>query len=155
VSRIRALEELPKRTLTLGENVAKWMKQLVHRAAMSSFLNAEVVNHCARLASEAFMEEDYHASASLLFCLRFTAQAFPALCRHEETMDTITEFIVGCRASKSAKAKQEIEQHEILTTLCFILSSAVSISFPVAKVIIDHLRNASSFPASPIRCFLY
>jgi hypothetical protein len=59
----RALDELPKRTKSLGDAVSKWDKTLVRRCAMGDFMNVEVVNHCVLIAH-------LNAAPKCSFCFR-------------------------------------------------------------------------------------
>jgi len=123
-ARSRALDELPKRTKSLGDAVSVWVKNLVRRCAMGDFINVDVVSHCVLLAQECFFENDIPACASLLACVKTASTTFPSLCATKKTFVTLTELFSECRSVSDSEKKKEIEESGIVTALSSILSAA-------------------------------
>lgn len=121
-ARTRALDELPKRTKSLGDGVSVWVKNLVKRCAMGSSLNSEVVHHCVLLAHECFRDDDVPACGALLATVKTAVDIFPALGSNPETYSTLTELFSACREA-SGDIKKELQSMEIVTVLSSILSS--------------------------------
>jgi hypothetical protein len=125
-ARARALEDLPKRTKSLGDAVSLWVKNLARRCVMGDFVNAEIVNHCVLLAQECFAEGDIPACTALLSPVKLVADIFPALCAVPKTFTTLTEVFSECRNATDAEAKREIQETSIITTLSSIMSAAAA-----------------------------
>jgi hypothetical protein len=123
-ARSRALDELPKRTRPLGDDVSKWVRHLVDRLAMGSFLNIEVVNHCLLLAQEAFAEEDYHVASGFLACIKLAARSCPSIIRHEKAFETVAEMFSDSRSKQASD--DGADKFGILTTLSYVLAAASS-----------------------------
>jgi hypothetical protein len=123
-ARGRALDELPKRTKTLGDPVSNWVKNLVRRCAMGDFLNVEVVNHCVLIAQECFFENDVPACGALLACIKIASSTFPALCGTKKTFTNLTELFSECRTVASSEIKKEVQESGIVTCLSSTLSAA-------------------------------
>lgn len=125
-ARKHALDELPKRTKSLGNGVSEWIKQLVSRCCMSYFLNTETVHHAVLLAQELFRENDIESTMIMLSCVKVAVEIFPALGAREETFVTLTELFSDCRQETSMKVKKKLNSSDIVTGLSAILSVASS-----------------------------
>ena len=136
-ARMRALDELPKRTKSLSDDVSSWVKNLVRRCAMGSTLNAEVVGHCVLLAQECFREDDIPSCAAFLSCVKTACEAFPPLCSSAETFTTLTELFSETLAVEDPELKREVEESGIVTALSAILSKTVSSGEVSSVSIID------------------
>jgi hypothetical protein len=135
-ARIRALDELPKRTKALGNTVSDWIRGVVKRCAMSDFLNCEVINHCVLLAQECFKENDVSSCAILLTCVQTAVAIFPPLGAFEETFTTLTEIFADCRLEKNVDIKNTMDSFGIVTSLSSILSIASSAKSTIVVSII-------------------
>jgi hypothetical protein len=133
-ARARALDDLPKRTKSLGDAVSSWVKNLVRRCAMGDFMNAEVTKHCVQLAQEAFAASDIPACSALLSCVKIASNTFPALCGTKETFHMMTELFSESRTTSSAETKKEIEECGIVTCLSSTLSAAAPVRASGSKV---------------------
>lgn len=122
-TRIRALDDLPKRTKSLGDAVSQWVRQLVRRCNMGDFLNADTVDHCVLLAQECFFEKDIPACAALLASVKTAVSIFPTLCSPPKTLATLTELLSDALAVKSGDDKAEIEESGVVSALSSLLSS--------------------------------
>lgn len=125
-ARIRAMEELPKRVKTVGDDVSGWVKVLVQRCGMGDFINAEIVGHCVLLAQECFYENDLPAMATFLACVKTASSIFPSLCGQKKTFVTLQELFSECRSTNEPDKEKEIEELGFVTCLSSILSSAAS-----------------------------
>lgn len=123
-ARARALDELPKRTKSLGNGVSEWIRDVVKKCAMSDFLNYEIVNHCAMLAQECFKENDVSSTAAFLTTVKTAVEIFPALGASDETFVTLTELFADCRVESNKDVKAELESFGVVTGLSSILSIA-------------------------------
>lgn len=123
-ARIRALDELPKRTKSLGNGVSDWIRDLVKRCSMSDFLNAEIINHCVLLAQECFKQDNVPCTAVMLSCVKTAVEIFPSLGATDETFVTLTELFADCRQESKADIKNELEAYDVITSLSSILSLA-------------------------------
>lgn len=124
-TRARALDDLPKRTKSLGDGVSAWVKNLVRRCNMGDFINEEVIAHCAMLAQECFAAQDIAACHAFLVSVKTASDIFPSLCGQPQTLRTLTELFSDCRAVTSGALKKELDGAEIVTTLSGILSGAI------------------------------
>ena len=146
-ARRRALDELPKRTKSLGDAVVDWTKQLVRRCAMGSSLNASVIRQCVVLAQEALKEDDVVATAALVSCVQTTTEIFPALCA--SSFETLTDIFSECRAAGD-DIKKELEESGVVTALSAILSATVASGkvsmLHALSVILSATRRVGSHP---------
>lgn len=133
-ARARALDELPKRTKTLGDAVSTWVKNLVRRCSMGDFINADVIGHCVLLAQESFYEKDLGACAALLVSVKTAVSLFPALCSEPKTFETLSELFSECRAVSDKGFKKTVEESGILTALSSILPKAAPLVTGLGKV---------------------
>lgn len=69
-ARKRAFDEIPKRTKSLGDTAAAWVKSLARRCAMGYFLNVKIVNRCILLTQECFHEDHIQECADFLSCVK-------------------------------------------------------------------------------------
>lgn len=122
-ARIRALDELPKRTKALGGPVSEWVKNLVRRCAMGNFWNADILSHCILVAQQCFHEGDIPAASALLASAREALSIFPSLCQTSKTFATLTEFFSACRAATDL-TKNHVHGQGLITALSSILSMA-------------------------------
>jgi len=136
-ARIRAFDELPKRTKSLGSAAQSWVKTLARRCAMGAFINAESIEHCTILAQECFEGEDCEASAGFLECVKLGTSIFPSLGSTTEGFKNLVEFFDHCRTAElTSTQKKEMKQYGLVTSLSEILArsgnakSAVSASHP-------------------------
>ena len=126
-ARARALDELPKRTKSLGEATTLWIKNLVRRCSMGDFINVNIAAECARLAHECFGEQDIGACAALLASVKTIIDVFPSLGGLPETFANLTELFSECRAVTDKHIKKDVTQAGILTTLSSILAKVTPI----------------------------
>ena len=143
-ARARALEELPKRTRSLGDGVAPWVKNLVKRCAMGSSLNCEIVRHCVLLAHECFRNDDVSACGAFLATVKIAVDVFPALGSHVETYSTLTELFSECRAAKG-DIKKELINLGIVTVLSSILSAITAANPRKIMVRLFYLLHSWTF----------
>ena len=122
-ARLRAFDELPKRTKGLGTAAQSWVKTLTRRCAMGAFLNAESIEHCIILSQECFENNDCEASAVFLECIKFATSIFPSLGSTEEVFKNLMEFFEASRASHlSSGMKKGLEKFGLVTTLSGIMA---------------------------------
>lgn len=124
-ARIRAFDELPKRTKSLGDTTAAWVKTLARRCAMGHFVNAEVVHHCIILAQECFDQGEVAESAEFLACVKTFVDIYPSLGAGEEGFKSLQELFTDCRA-KTGKEKKVVEEFNMITTLSAILAKVAT-----------------------------
>jgi hypothetical protein len=123
-ARVRAFDELPKRTKSLGDSTSAWVKMLARRCAMGNFLNVEIINDCILLAQECFRGGHIPECAEFLTCVRTAVEIYPALGGTKEGFGTLMELFGECRAGSSSKTKKIIEEYDVVTTLSSILAAA-------------------------------
>jgi hypothetical protein len=123
-ARVRAFDELPKRTKSLGDATSAWVKMLSRRCAMSNFLNVEIVNQCIVLAQECFQGGHIRECAEFLTCVKTAVDIYPALGGTKEGFGTLMELFGECRAGSSSKTKKLIGEYDLVTTLSSILAAA-------------------------------
>ncbi|KAL7541882.1 hypothetical protein ACHAXR_011327 [Thalassiosira sp. AJA248-18] len=123
-ARVRAFDELPKRTKSLGTAAQSWVKTLARRCAMGAFLNAESIEHCIMLSQECFESEDCQASCGFLECVKLATSAFPSLGSTEEGFKNLVEFFDASRTTThlSSSLKKEMEKYGMVTMLSEILA---------------------------------
>jgi len=136
-TRNRALEDLPKRTKSLGDAVSSWVKNLVRRCNMGDFINGETVAHCVLLAHECFHEKDVPACAALLGSVKTAVAFFPSLCSPSKTLSTLRELLSDSLAVTSGRLKTDLDKYGIVTALSSILSSVSPSRFSTRKVSFD------------------
>ena len=127
-ARTRALDELPKRTKSLGDAAASWVRTLVRRTAMGHFVNIDTVHHAILLAHECLSGGDYQGCGIFLECLNSITAAFPSLCANKEDFANLLELFTECRGVTNAKAKEQVKQLELVTTLSCIVAAAAQAS---------------------------
>lgn len=120
-ARSRALDELPKRTKSLGSSASTWIKTLARRCAMGYFINSEIITHCALIAQEAFNEHEYLVCRALLESVNTGVALFPSI-TGKEASESLTELFAECRGSLSSNKKRQIKDYGILTTLSEMLA---------------------------------
>jgi hypothetical protein len=119
-ARIRALEELPKRTKALGDTVADWVKNLVKRCAMGDSLNADVVCECIRLAKGCLLDNNIAACGAMLATVQMTVNIFPSICT-PILIGELASLFLQCR-SLTGTVKKTLHTSGIVTALSCILS---------------------------------
>lgn len=127
-ARTRALDELPKRTKSLGEATASWVRTLVRRTAMGHFVNIDTVHHAILLAHECLSGGDYQGCGIFVACLNSIAAAFPSLCANKEDFSNLLELFTECRGVTNPKAKEQVKQLELITTVSSIVALAAQAS---------------------------
>lgn len=132
-ARVRAFDELPKRTKTLGDSTAAWVKSLARRCAMGHFLNAEVVRDCVVLAQECFENGDIPECADFLACVKTAVDIYPALGGTKDAFEGLMELFTACRAVSPSKTKKIIAEYNLVTTLSTILSVVAPASMASAR----------------------
>ncbi len=130
-ARIRAFDELPKRTKSLGDSTAAWVKSLARRCAMGNFLNAEVVQNCIILSQECFVSGDIAESAEFLSCVKTAVDVYPSLGAGKEGFETLQELFNECRAA-SGQTKKLVEDYNMVTTLSGILAKVAPARMTIA-----------------------
>jgi len=121
-ARSRALDDLPKRTKSLGPSAASWIKSLARRCSMGYFLNAEIIAHCIILAQEAFNERNFPVCMAFLESVKVASNIYPSLGSTKESFETLVELFGHCRGSLTIEEKKKMKQTGILTTLSAILA---------------------------------
>lgn len=151
-SRLRALDELPKRTKGLGGEAQSWVKTLARRCAMGAFLNVESIEHCIILSQECFEAEDCKVSALFLDCIKLAILIFPSIGSTKKGFQNLVEFFDATRTtSTSSSMKRDMEKYEMVTTLSDILARCGTASRPMLAssktdgVDIDFEDNKSSY----------
>lgn len=82
-TRDRAFDELPKRTKSLGNATAAWVKSLGRRCAMGGFINEDIVLHCIMMAQECYHQEDIECTMIFLRAIKlpgYSMRTDPAPC---------------------------------------------------------------------------
>ena len=125
-ARIRAFDELPKRTKGLGNVTSSWVKSLARRCAMGTFLNAESIEHCIILAQECFEAGDCEAASLFLLCVKTATSIFPALGATKEGFKNLVEFFEACRTDVTPATKKDMDKFGIVTVISDILAKAAS-----------------------------
>jgi hypothetical protein len=137
-ARSRALDELPKRTKSLGSSASSWIKSLGRRCAMGHFVNVDTITHCILLAQEAFHEKDFQVCMALLECVKVAVNVYPSLGGTEEGFETLVEMFSDCRDSLKGDEEKDMKEMGILTTLSSVLAtvtpSRISPTKSVSKV---------------------
>ena len=121
-ARARALEELPKRTKSLGSQTASWIKVLARRCAMGNFVNVDTVTHCILLAQEALRERDFQVTMAFLECVKIAVNIYPSLGGTREGFETLVELFGECRSSLKGNEAEDAKETGILTTIIGILA---------------------------------
>ena len=127
-ARTRALDELPKRTKSLGDTTASWVRTLARQTAMGHFVNVENVHHLILLAQECLTEGDYAGCGIFLSSLKSITDVFPSLCAKKEDFGNVLEVFSECRGVTSPKAKEQVLQLQLVTTASSIVASAAQAS---------------------------
>ena len=123
-ARSRAFDELPKRTKSLGEQAASWIKTLARRCAMGQFMNGEIVHHSILLAQESFCEGNFQACMQFLHCVKSASMFYPSLCSEKKDFGTLLELFSECRTITTSKIKNDLGKSGIVTILSSILAEA-------------------------------
>jgi hypothetical protein len=123
-ARVRALDELPKRTMSLGDATSNWVKTLSRRTAMGYFANVDVVHHVILLAQECLHEGDYEGSSIFMSSLKSLTDAFPSLSSKKDDFMNLLELFTECRSITNPKAKKEIQKFELITKTSSIVAAA-------------------------------
>ncbi len=122
-ARLRAFDELPKRTKGLGPLAQSWVKMLARRCAMGAFLNAECIEHCIMLSQECFEAENCEVSALFLDCIKMATSIFPSLGSTRNGFQNLVDFFDVCRTSSlSPSMKRDMEKYGVVTSLSEILA---------------------------------
>jgi hypothetical protein len=122
-ARLRAFDELPKRTKGLGTAAQSWVKMLARRCAMGAFLNAECIEHCIMLSQECFEAENCEVSALFLDCIKMATSIFPSLGSTRNGFQNLVDFFDICRTSSlSTSMKRDMEKYGVVTSLSEILA---------------------------------
>lgn len=122
-ARLRAFDELPKRSKGLGSAAQSWVKMLARRCAMGAFLNAECIEHCIMLSQECFETGDCEVSALFLDCIKMATSIFPSLGSTKNGFQNLVEFFDVCRTSSmTTSMKREMEKYGVVTMLSEILA---------------------------------
>jgi hypothetical protein len=126
-ARLRALDELPKRTKSLGNATSSWVRSMTRRCAMGSFINSESIEHCILLAQECFESGDCEAASHFLRCVKIATSIFPALGGTKEGFENLAEFFDLSRTTVMTSAmKKDMEKFGIVTMISDILAKAAS-----------------------------
>lgn len=125
-ARVRAFEELPKRTKSLGDATCAWVKALARRCAMGDFLNKSIIQQCIAMAQECLRGDDIPAASAFLSCVKAASIVFPSLCGGREGFNQLIEMFMECRVVRSGKQKKEIDKCGIVTALCSILAAGAA-----------------------------
>ena len=131
-ARLRAFDELPKRTRSLGTAAQSWVKTLARRCAMGAFLNADSVEHCTMLAQECFEAEECETASAFLDCVKFGVGVFPSLGSTEKGFKNLVELFDLCRTTTKlgSEMKKEVEKFGIVTTLSEVLARSGTAAKP-------------------------
>jgi hypothetical protein len=125
-ARSRAIEELPKRTKSLGSSTSSWIKSLARRCSMGNFVNAETITHCILLAQEALRERDFQATMAFLETVKIAINIYPSLGGTKEGFETLVELFSECRNSLKSSEADDAKEVGILSTLIGILAAVTS-----------------------------
>ncbi|KAK1741948.1 sister chromatid cohesion protein PDS5 [Skeletonema marinoi] len=126
-ARLRALDELPKRTKSLGNATSSWVRSMARRCAMGSFINSESIDTCIMLSQECFEAGDCEAASHFLRCVKIATSIFPAIGGTKECFKTLAEFFDLCRTTVMTSAmKKDMEKFGIVTIISDILAKAAS-----------------------------
>jgi len=120
-ARSRALNDLPKRTQSLGPSASSWVRSLAKRCAMGYFFNAEIILHCIQLAQESFNEGEFEVCRSFLDSSMSALSVFPNMVT-KEMNDMLVEFFGECRESHHREDRKQIDELDIVTRLSSILA---------------------------------
>lgn len=120
-ARSRALNDLPKRTQSLGPSASSWIRSLAKRCAMGHFFNAEIISHCIQLAQESFNEGEFQVCRSFLDSSMSALSVFPNMVT-KEMNDMLVEFFGECRESHHREDRKQIDELDIVTRLSTILA---------------------------------
>jgi len=132
-SRLRAFDELPKRTKGLGGAAQSWVKTLARRCAMGAFLDIESIEHCIILSQECFEAEDCEASTLFLDCIKLAVSIFPSLGSSKKGFQNLVEFFDASRTtSTSSSMKRDMEKYGVVTMLSDILARCGTVSRPTS-----------------------
>lgn len=123
-ARSRALDELPKRTKSLGDSTVAWVKTLARRCAMGHFINVDVIHDCIILAQECFHGGHIPECSEFLRCVKTAVEIYPALGGTKEGFKTLMELFGECRAGVSSNTRKQVEEYDIVTMLSSILAAA-------------------------------
>lgn len=122
-ARMRAFDELPKRTKGLGPGAQGWIRSLARRCAMGAFVNAEAIEHCIILSQECFESDDVRTAACFLEGVKLATTIFPQLGGTKEGFKNLAEYFDAARTSNpSAKVKRDMEKFGLVTSLSEILA---------------------------------
>ena len=122
-ARLRAFDELPKRTKGLGSAAQSWVKMLARRCAMGAFLNMECIEHCIMLSQECFEAENCEVAALFLDSIKMATSIFPSLGSTKTGFQNLVEFFDVCRTSSlSTSMKRDMEKYGVVTMLSEILA---------------------------------
>lgn len=121
VARARALDELPKRTKSLGVSASAWVKTLARRCSMGYFINSEIIARCASIARKAFFEGEYLSCRVVLESVNSGITIFHSIAG-KEASESLTEMFAECRGALTGDAKQQIKDCGILTVLSEMLA---------------------------------
>lgn len=126
-ARFRALDDLPKRTKSLGNSTSSWVRSLARRCAMGSLVNSESIDTCILLSQECFEAGDCEAASHFLRCVKVATSVFPALGGTNEGFKNLAEFFDLCRTTTMTSAmKKDMEKYGIVTMISDILAKAAS-----------------------------
>jgi hypothetical protein len=121
-ARSRAFDELPKRTKSLGDQAASWIKTLARRCAMGQFMNGEIVHHSILLAQESFCEGNFQGCIHFLNCVKSASRFYPSLCSEKNDFGTLLEIFSACRSITNSKIKNDLGRSGMVTILSSILA---------------------------------
>lgn len=126
-ARVRAFDELPKRTKSLGSPTTAWVKLLARRCAMGSFLDSESIETCIKLSQECFDAGDCEMASHFLGCVKMATSIFPALGATKEGFKDLAEFFDSSRTTAMTSAmKKEMEKFGIVTMISDILAKSAA-----------------------------
>jgi hypothetical protein len=127
-ARARAINELPKRTKSLGNETSSWIKTLSLRCAMGSFFNKETIERCIILSQESFKAGDCEASSLFLECVKTASSVLPALAATEEGYKNLNKFFESLQTTARVDypMKTEMEKFGLVTSISDILAKAES-----------------------------
>ena len=126
-ARLRALDELPKRTKSLGNATSSWVRSLARRCAMGSFINSESIETSIQLSQECFEAGDCEAASHFLRCVKMATSIFPALGGTKVGFKNLAEFFDLSRTTvMTAEMKKDMEKFGVVTMISDILAKAAS-----------------------------
>ena len=128
-TRDRAFDELPKRTKSLGNATAAWVKSLGRRCAMGGFINEDIVLHCIMMAQECYHQEDIECTMIFLRAIKLAVSIFPSLGAPKDAFANLVELFGECQSLPQGKVISKAEKAvvSILSDILAFVSPTVSL----------------------------